>query len=49
MLIALCFWYFWWAQFLFICLMISMSCYNASSFYMSTFDDEILKVKTASK
>ena len=41
MLLALCFWYFWWAQFVFICLMISMSCYNASSFYQSTFEDEL--------
>lgn len=43
MLLALFFWYFWWAQFTFICLMISMSCFNASKFYLSTFDDEIMR------
>ena len=43
MLLAFFFWYFWWAQFTFICLMISLSCFNASKFYLSAFDDEIMR------
>ena len=45
MMLAVFFWYYWWAQFAFICLMISMSCFNASKFYTRTFDDEIARKK----
>ena len=40
MTLASFFWFHWWAQFTFICLIIGSAFYNASKFYVSTFEYE---------
>jgi hypothetical protein len=40
MALASFFWFHWWAQFTFICLIIGKACYNASKYYVSTFEYE---------
>ena len=40
MTLASFFWFHWWAQFTFISLIIGSACYNASKYYVSTFEYE---------